>query len=365
MARRRSIVVEQLGELVEDLLPLESGEPLQLHVEDRLRLNLREAELGHQPVARLAGSLRSANQRDHRVEMIERDLEPFEEVVARLGLLQLEFGPAPDDLAAELHEAFDQLEERQHLRPAADDRQHDDPEARLQRRVFVEVVENDLRHLGALQLDDDAHAVAIGFVTQIGDALDRLLADQVGNPFDQLRLVDLIRDLGEDDRLPVALLVGFDRVPGAHHDRAAAGHVGLDGALAADDLPRGREVGRRNQAHQIPQLLGGAQPRAGLREMRVLDQPHAAVDDLAEVVRRHVGGHANRDARRPVDQQVREREPAEPTAPRWSRRNWERSRRSPCRDRPSCRRRWTGAAPRYTASPPAGLRRSIRNCPAR
>ncbi len=33
--------LEQLGQLVEDLLPLEAGQPLQLHVEDRLRLHLR------------------------------------------------------------------------------------------------------------------------------------------------------------------------------------------------------------------------------------------------------------------------------------------------------------------------------------
>ena len=62
--------------------------------------------------------------------MIERDLQPFEDVVARLGLAQLELGAAADDLAAELDEALDQLEQVQHLRPAADDGEHDDAEAR-------------------------------------------------------------------------------------------------------------------------------------------------------------------------------------------------------------------------------------------
>ena len=32
--------LHELGQLVEDLLPLEAGEPLQLHVENRLRLDL-------------------------------------------------------------------------------------------------------------------------------------------------------------------------------------------------------------------------------------------------------------------------------------------------------------------------------------
>ena len=37
--------LHQLGQLVQDLLPLEAGQPLQLHVENRLRLDLAEAEL--------------------------------------------------------------------------------------------------------------------------------------------------------------------------------------------------------------------------------------------------------------------------------------------------------------------------------
>ena len=97
--------------------------------------------------------------------------------------------------------------------------------------MLVEVVEHDLGHFAALQLDDDAHAVAIGFVAQIGDALDGLLAHQLGDLLEQPRLVDLIRDLGDDDRELVALLALLDRRAGAHHDRAAAGLVGAEDAL--------------------------------------------------------------------------------------------------------------------------------------
>ena len=48
--------LQQLRQLVEDLLPLEAGQPLELHLEDGLRLELREAEGRHQPVARFAWS---------------------------------------------------------------------------------------------------------------------------------------------------------------------------------------------------------------------------------------------------------------------------------------------------------------------
>ena len=58
-----------------------------------------------------AGLFDRANQRDHRVEVIERDLQAFEDVGARLGLAQLELGPAADDLAPELDEVLDDLEQ--------------------------------------------------------------------------------------------------------------------------------------------------------------------------------------------------------------------------------------------------------------
>ena len=67
----------------------------------------------------------------------------------------------------------------------ADDGQHDDAEAALQLRVLVEIVQDDVADLAALQVDDDAHAVAIGFVADVGDAFDRLLAHQFGDVLDQ------------------------------------------------------------------------------------------------------------------------------------------------------------------------------------
>src|SRR5689334_5186665 len=202
--------LQQLGVLVENLLPLEAGQPLQLHVEDRLRLNRRQAELRDQAIARLAWILRGADQRDDGIEVIERDLQPFEDVAARLGLAQLELGPASDNLPAELDEVVDQLDERQHLRPPADDGEHDDAEAALQRGVLVQVVEDDVADLAAFQVDDDAQPVAIRFVANVGNALDRLFAYQLRDALNQLRLVELIRNRVDDDRRAFALLRDFD-----------------------------------------------------------------------------------------------------------------------------------------------------------
>ena len=134
-------------------------------------------------------------------------------------------GAPGDHLLAEGDERGDDLAQGQLLGSATIQRQHVDAKARLQRGVAVELVEDDVGLGIALQFDDDAQALAVALVAQIGDALDQLLADGLGDALDQLRLVDLIGQLGEDDRVAVLadlLDMGFR----ANDDRAAPGPVG-------------------------------------------------------------------------------------------------------------------------------------------
>ena len=81
---------------------------------------------------------------------------------------------------------------------------------------------------------------------------------------------------------------------GADDDSATALLVGLQDAVAAEDDGPGREVRALNDHGQ-----------AGEIEVGVVDQRHGGVDDLAQIVRRDIRGHADGDAARPVDQQVR------------------------------------------------------------
>jgi hypothetical protein len=70
----------------------------------------------------------------------------------------------------------------------------------------------------------DAHAVAVGLVAQVRDPFDALLAHQLGDLLEQPRLVHLVGELGDDDRLALAAAVG-PRSPArrAHPHDAAAG----------------------------------------------------------------------------------------------------------------------------------------------
>ena len=77
-------------------------------------------------------------------------------------------------------------------------------------------------------------------------------------------------------------------------DRAAAGRVGLNDPVPADDEAAGRE----SRGRESPSAT--AVSRASFGWPRMLDDGNDAVDHLAHVVRRHVRRHADGDPRRSV-----------------------------------------------------------------
>ena len=93
----------------------------------------------------------------------------------------------------------------------------------------------------ALDLDVDPHPVAVRLVAQVADPVDPLVLDEVRDLLEERRLVDLVWQLRDDDRHPVAadLLEGD---LGAHDDAAPA--VGVHLADRVDRLPlAGRKIG--------------------------------------------------------------------------------------------------------------------------
>ena len=112
---------------------------------------------------------------------------------------------------------------------------------------------------------------------------------QLGDLFDKARFVDHVGDFA-DHNAALALRHGLDLAAGAGNDLAAAGGVGLVYARLAHDDAAGGEVGALDKLHQ---LLG--------RGIGMIQHVYARVDRLAQIVRRDVGGHADRDARGTVD----------------------------------------------------------------
>ena len=314
--------IAQLAVLARELVLLEPGEARQAHLEDGLGLTLgervgrarqrvgdlalgaaRPADEGlepgerepHEVGARRLGVGGGADGGDDEIGLGRGHSEAEDDLARGLGLAKLEARAARDDLAPVLDEHEDGAAEIEHLGAPLDDREVDDAERRLHVRQAVQVVLYELREDVLLELDDEPHAVAVALVADLGDAVDALVAHQLRDLGVQARLVDLVRDLGDDDLLAVAApLRLLDLAARAHDDAAASGAVGLlDAGVAVDDAAR-REVGPRHEAQQLVD-----------REVGVSHQRDGRVDDLGEVVRRDVRGHAHGDAARAVDEQQR------------------------------------------------------------
>src|SRR6185503_135185 len=98
------------------------------------------------------------------------------------------------------------------------------------------------------------HAVLVGLVAQVRDALELLVAHELRDVLDELRAVDLIRDFGDDDLRFVRGFFLLDHGARAHNDAAAPRLLIILDPGAAVDVAARREIGA---FYELPQLAGG------------------------------------------------------------------------------------------------------------
>ena len=174
-----------------------------------------------------------------------------------------------------------------------DERQHDGTEIDLHLGMLVQVVQHDLRIHIRTQLDNDAHAASIRFITECRDAVNDFLAGQVGNHFHQARLIHLVRQFRHNDTVLPAFHF-FDIHSRADGDGTAARAVGIFNAFMPLDNGRRREIGPFDIFHQF---ING--------DFRIINHRAKPVHHFRQVVGRHVRRHTYGDTVRTVDEQVR------------------------------------------------------------
>src|SRR5579872_3510066 len=306
-------VVANFLQLVRNFIDRKFGQAMQLQFEDGIGLPGSEGlfgiELGSAPggvdidflaakvldqvFAGIGAVGAAANDGDDVVEMVEGSEIAFEDVLAVFRLLQQVSSAAADDVDAVLDEVLNGLDKAHFTRLSVNHREEDHREALLHLRVLEELVEDDLGLNATLQFDDDAHAVAIGFVANIGDVFDFFVVDQRRDALDQNRLVYLIRNLGDDDGLAIFVDV-LDGGFGAHHEAPAACAVGFENSGAPVNDSSRREVGALDELQNFRELRVG-----------IIDERDGGVDDLRQIMWRNFRCHANRDSVGTIDKQVR------------------------------------------------------------
>ena len=285
----------QGAQLFLDLQNLQTSQTAQLQLDDGICLRVIKAELLHDGSLGLAhAALAGTDGGNQLIHDVGGLFQAFQNVGAFPGLFQVILGAAAHHLVLELDILLDHLLQGHHLGHLVVDGQHDDTHGILQLGVLVQLIQDDLGVGILAHVNHDAHSLAVGLIVQVTDALDPLFLDQVGNVLNEACLVDHVGDLGHND-LGAAILLFLNGGAAAQGDLAAAGGIGSTDAAAAHDDAGGGEIGALDVLHQ-----------AGQVDVRVLDIGHTAVNDLAQVVGRDVGGHTNGDALTAVDQQVRE-----------------------------------------------------------
>ena len=120
----------------------------------------------------------SADQLDHRVQILDRFLESEQDMLALARLAQQKVGAAPHHFDAVIDEPLQNVHQAEFARLPVHDGQHDHAEVHLQLRVLVEIVQNHFGLLAALQLEHDPHPVAVALIANFGNPLDLLLVHQ-------------------------------------------------------------------------------------------------------------------------------------------------------------------------------------------
>src|SRR5215469_2413067 len=290
---------QQLLELINEFLALKGRQLAQLHVEDGSGLDLVDLQQIHQALPGSRRRFAAADQRDDFVDPVDRLDECANNVRSPTRLLQQVTRPPDDDVNLVRNPVPDHLVEPERPRHAVDQRHHVGAEGVLQLGVLVQVVEHDLGHGVALEHDNQPLAGSpAALVADLRDAADSAVLGQVRDLLREVIGVDLERQLGSNE-LDAAAPVLFDIDNRAHGDGTAASPVRLLDASPTDDLRGGREVWARNPLEQRDQqfIVG---------RVKVLEIPLRASRDLTQVVRRDLGRHADRDALRAVDEQIRE-----------------------------------------------------------
>src|SRR5262249_14530795 len=92
----------EVAVLLFDPAPLEAGQRAEPQIENRLRLDLGQLKATHQRIASAVGVIRGPDQRDHLVEVVERDQVALEDVRTPLGLAQLVLQAPGDHVTLEV-----------------------------------------------------------------------------------------------------------------------------------------------------------------------------------------------------------------------------------------------------------------------
>ena len=276
---------------------LEPTQIAQAKVEDCVGLPLVELEPSHQRRLRLVLLTDDADDLvdvEEGLEIALEHLEPAHDT------RQTVPAAAKEDLEPVRHEGAEHVTQPHDPRYAAGvEHVHVEPEPDLEIGGAEELLHQELVGHGARARDQDEAHLLGRLVAHVAQERQLLLVQELGNTLDQPTLRHLPGDLGDHDLvLALAQILPLPARPQA--EAAAPGPVRvLPRCLGLDEDTAGRQV---RALHVLEELLDLGRRRA----QRAPRHPGECRQELARIVRRDRGRHADGDAGRPVGEQVGE-----------------------------------------------------------
>jgi len=157
-------------------LPLERCQAAQRHFQDGIRLDLVQLVLGHQVGACFINRGGLANDANNFIDMVDGDLQRFEDMQAIFVFLEQVFTPPADNHQAMLRENPQSLFQGQAVRAAIHQSENVDAEGVVHLGAFVERRKDLFRIRVLVEVDHDPHSLPVGFIPQISQTFQAAFA---------------------------------------------------------------------------------------------------------------------------------------------------------------------------------------------
>ena len=227
----------------------------------------------------------------HLVNVVDGNNQAFKDMGTLTSLAQIILGATDSDIVTMLDKILHALFQSEQTRTAFDQSNIVDRERALKGCHLEQLVEQDIGIGVTLAVDNDAHTLTARLVVHISHTLYFMFVCQIGNIFHKVSLVDAIRNLSNDNL--VMCLSTLDFGLGTHDDASATSLVCVTDTCESINIGTSREVRSWDVFHQTVRV-----------DIRIVNVGTTTVNNLAQVMGRHVGGHTDGNTITTIDQQV-------------------------------------------------------------
>ena len=227
-------IKSELGNLVNKVLTCQTGEAAQTHLKDCLALDFIQTKALVHALLCLSIILRTADDVDNLVDVINCGQKAFQNVDTLLCLVQVKLSTTAYNINLVINVMTQNLTKRKGSWYAINQRQVNDAKVGLELSLLVQVIQNNLWNSISFEVQNDAHTLTVGLIAHVRDAFDFLLVDCLSNLLLEKTLVDLVRNLGNNKALATTLdLLNVNLC--TDRNRTAASLVGVLDTLSTHD----------------------------------------------------------------------------------------------------------------------------------